>query len=111
MNKMKCTPKFVERLPARSDFDETERMMQEYGKGARRIMGWSQEQAKIMECGIRWAVEARREGRGAEKEQRKKVRFAGEQLSKETRTQITHEQDMMDGPAEIRTGRGSAGLA
>ena len=38
--------KFVEGLPARSDF-EIERMMQEYLKGARGIMGWSHVRIRV----------------------------------------------------------------
>ena len=54
---------------------------------------------KVLECGVRWAFEARRKGRGEEQKQRrqeeqeqttgqeqgKKVRFGGEEQSEETR--------------------------
>ena len=54
--------KFIEGLSAVSDF-EAEWMTQEYLRQCREIMGWTQEQAEMMECGIRWAVEARRKCR------------------------------------------------
>ena len=46
-------------------------MMQEYMRESCETLGWTQEQAEMMECGIRWAVEERRKGRGAEKGQRR----------------------------------------
>ena len=81
---------------------------------------------KVLECGIRWTVEARRKGRGAEKEQEqrrqeeqeqttgqeqgKKVRFGEEEESEETRAQNPDEPEVTGGFAEVRTGRGSAVL-
>ena len=81
--------------------------------------GLDEQQMKVVECGVRWAVEARTKGRSEEQEQRqqeeqeqgrqeeqeqtigqqqgKKVRFGGEEQPEET-------------PAEVRTGRGSGGL-
>ena len=51
--------KFVESMSTVSEF-EAEWMTQEYLRQCREIFGWTQEQADMMECGIRWAVEARR---------------------------------------------------
>ena len=69
-----------------------------------------------METAIILAVDARRERKGTEKEQTteqeqgKTVRFREEEQSEETRAQSTGERDVMSGFAEVRTGRGSAGL-
>ena len=65
----------------------------------------------MMECGLRWAVEARRRGRGTQKEQPggqeqdEKVSFREEEQS-----DVTDDQNVMSGPEEVRTGRGCAGL-
>ena len=81
----------------------------------------------IMECGLRWAVEARRKERSEEKRQQeqeeqrrqarqeqskqdKQVRFGDEEQFEETRAESTDEQKVTGGLAEVRTGRGSAGL-
>ena len=78
----------------------------------------------MIERGLRWAVEARRKGRCEDKrqqeqeeqrrqarqEQSKQVRFGDEEQFEETRTESTDEQKVTGGLAEVRTGRGSAGL-
>ena len=74
------------------------------------IIGQEQRQVEMLEGGIRRAVEARRKGRGTEREQDKKVCFAEEEQTEETRAQRTDAQDVTNGPGEVRTGRGSAGL-
>ena len=67
----------------------------------------------MMECGIRWAVEARRKGRGAEKEQRRQEeqeqQRRGEPLE-EMRTESTDEPEVTGRFAEVKTGGGSASL-
>ena len=72
-------------------------------------------QVENIDRGMRRLVEARSRATGreqtAEQEQGKQVRFAGEEQPGEKRAQSTHEQDVMDGLEEVRTGRGSAGLA
>ena len=72
-------------------------------------------QVENIDRGIRRLVEARSRATGreqtAEQKQGKQVRFAGEEQPGEKRAQSTHEQDVMDGLEEVRTGRGSAGLA
>ena len=59
---------------------------------------------------VRRAVEAKRKGRGTEKEQDRKVRFAEEDQTEETRAQRRDTRDVMSGLEEVRTGRGCAGL-
>ena len=113
--------KFIEVIPEGSDV-EMEQALQSYRKAGREVQGWDQGQADMMECGLRWAVEARRKGRRQqEKEQRrqqeeeqrrqgeqgqnseqkqgkqeKKVRFGEEEHLEETRVQSTGEQVVMD---------------
>ena len=98
--------KFIEGLSAVSDF-EAEWMLQEYLRQCRETMGWTQEQAEMMECGIRWAVEARRKGRGEEKEQEQRRR---EEPLEEMRTESTDEPEVTSRVVEVKTGRGSASL-
>ena len=83
--------------------------------------------AHILECGLRWAVEARREGRDKQEEQRrqakqgekteqeqskqgKQVRFGEEQQLGKTGAENAGEPEVMDKTTEVRTGRGSTGL-
>ena len=89
--------------------------------------GLDASQMKVLECGLRWAVEARRkksceekrqqeqeeqrrQARQEQSEQGKQVRFGDEEQFEETRAESTDEQKVTDGLAEVRTGRGSAGL-
>ena len=70
----------------------------------------------IWKCGMRWAVEARRKERGGEQEQNtgqeqgKHVRFGQEEQQEETKAESTDEPEVTGKLAEMRTGRGSAGL-
>ena len=89
----------------------------------------------ILECGLRWAVEARRKGRDKQQEQRrrgeqeerrlaeqgrnteqehskqgKQVRFGEEQQLGKTGAENAGEPEVMDRTTEVRTGRGSTGL-
>ena len=74
--------------------------------------------ADILECGLRWAVEARRKGRdkqGGKTEQEqskqgKQVRFGEEQQLGKTGAENAGEPEVMDETTEVRTGRGSTGL-
>ena len=88
-----------------------------------------------MELGMRWAVEARKRGRGAEQRQRrqeeqrqrrheeqgqdtgqeqgkkgKQVRFGEEEQTKETWAESTDKLEATRRLTEVQTGRGSAGL-
>ena len=83
---------------------EREQVLENYLTAGHEVLGWDQGQADLMECGIRWAVEARRRGRDEERgqstrqdqsKQGKHVRFGDEEQFEDT---------------EVRTGRGSAGL-
>ena len=75
----------------------------------------------ILECGLRWAVEARRKGRDKQQEQGRKteqehskqgkqVRFGEEQQLGKTGAENAGEPEVMDRTTEVRTGRGSTGL-
>ena len=80
---------------------QTERTLQNYRTAGREVLRWDQGQVDMMECGLRLAVEAKRKGRGTEreqsgeKEQRKKVHVKEEEQRMETREQWTDEQDVM----------------
>ena len=104
--------KLVESISASNDF-EVEWMVQEYMRDSCETLGWSNEQAEMMECGIRWAVEARRKGRGEEKEQRRQEeqeQRRREEHLEETRAESTDEPKVTSRVAEMKTGRGSASL-
>ena len=115
--------KIVEEVSGGSDVD-VEWKMRYWASKLRERPG-----ADILECGLRWAVEARRKEMGEEKRQQeqeeqrrrqnarqeeskqgKQVRFGDEEQFEETRAESTDEQKVTDGLAEVRTGRGSAGL-
>ena len=80
--------------------------------------------ADILECGLRWAVEARRKGRDKQEEQRrqakqgekteqeqsKQVRFGEEQQLGKTGVENASKSEVMGRATELRTGRGSTGL-
>ena len=96
--------RIVDEVSGGNDF-EVEWKLQEYMRESCETLGWTQEQAEMMECGIRWAVEARRKGRGAEKEQRRR-----KEPLEEMRTESTVEPEVTGRFAEVKTGRGSASL-
>ena len=95
---------------------EGEQRLQSFLATIRKSTGWDKGLLEIMECRIRQAVEEKRreniEDRDqvAEQEQNKKVRFAEEEQPEETQEQSTDKQDVMSGPEELRTGRGSRPL-
>ena len=66
---------------------EMEQEMQNYRTACREVLGWSQEQAEMMERGLRWAVEAKRKGRETQteltegQEHHEEVRFREEEQS------------------------------
>ena len=83
--------------------------------------------ADVLECGLRWAVEARRKGRDKQQEQRrqaeqgrnteqeqskqgKQVCFGEEQQLGKTGAENAGELEVMGGTTEVRIGRGSTGL-
>ena len=57
----------------------------------------------VVECAIRWAVEARRKGRGAEGEQEQATGQGGGRTQSDV-------PEVTSRFAEVRTGRGSAGF-
>ena len=80
-------------------------------------MSWmSKEKFEHLEGGVWWAVEARRKERAEEQEQISgqepgtKLRFGEEEPLEETRAESTDELEVTGRLAEVRTGRGSAGL-
>ena len=77
-----------------SEAENWEHEIQCFRKQLQEQSGIEEERAKVMEWGMRWAVEARRRGRGAEQEQRRQ----------EEQRQRRHEEQGQN------TGRGSAGL-
>ena len=91
-------------------------------------LGFNEETMKVMEWGVRWAVEARRKGRDEQQEQRrqaeqgekteqeqskqgKQVRFREEQQLGKTGAENAGEPEVMGRTTEVRRGRGSTGLA
>ena len=96
--------KIVDEMWGGNDF-EVEWLVQDYMRMNRETLGWTQEQAEMMGCAIRWAVEARKKGRGPEKEQRRR-----EEPLEEMRTEGTDEPEVTGRFAEVETGRGSASL-
>ena len=116
-----------------SGAEDEEHEIQRFGKQLQ--SGVDKERAKLMELGMRWAVEARKRGRGAEQEQRrqeeqrqrrqgeqeqhpgqeqskqgKRVRFGEEQQLRKTGAENAGEPEVMGRTTEVRTGRGSTGL-
>ena len=104
---------------------EMEQALQSYRTAGREVLGWDQGQANMMECGLRWAVEARRKGRRQQEEelrrQGEQEQHPGQEPSKQdkqvdfgdeeqARAKSTDEPEVMGRLAEVRTGRGSSGL-
>ena len=121
--------KIVEDVSGGSDVD-VERKMRHWA----RILQ-ERPRGDVLECGLRWAVEARRKGRDKQQEQRrrgeqeqrrqaeqgrnteqehskqgKQVRFGEEQQLGKTGAENAGEPEVMDITTEVRTGRGSTGL-
>ena len=142
-----------------SETGDEEHGMQCFKVLLQKELGFNQETMKVMEWRVRWAVEARRKGRGEEQEQRweqeqeqwrqdeqeqreqqerkerrqeleeqrreaelgqnagqehnkqgRQVRFSEEEQLEETRAENADEPEVTGRLAEVRTGRGSAGL-
>ena len=92
---------------------ELERTVQNCLAYIQEVSRLDKEQLENFASEVRRAVEARRRGRGtereraAEMEQGKEVRFVEEE---ERQAQSTDEKDVMNGLEEVRTGRARAGL-
>ena len=109
-----------------SEAEDEEYEIQRFGKQLQ--SGVNEERAKLMDLGMRWAVEARKRGRGAEQRQRrqeeqrqrrheeqgqntgKQVRFGEEEQTKETWAESTDKLEATRRLTEVQTGRGSVGL-
>ena len=116
--------KMIESISEGSDV-EVEQALQNYRTAGREVLGWDQGQADLMECGLRWAVEARRKGRRQQEEEQRRQgeqgQHPGQEQSKQdkqvdlgdqeqARAKSTDEPEVMGRLAEVRTGRGSSGL-
>ena len=118
--------KIVEDVAGGSDI-EVERKMQHWATALQARAGVDKGQMRVMECGLRWTVEARRKGRRDEQEQwrqgeqgqhpgqeqskqGKQVRFGEEEQLGKTEAENAGEPEVMGRTTEVRTGRGSAGL-
>ena len=115
---------FVQGISEGSDV-EMEQTLQIYWAAGREARRWDQGQANIMECGLRWAVEARRKARRQHEEEQRRQGEQGQHLGQEeskqekqvnlddeeqARAKNTYEPQVMGRLTEVRTGRGSAGL-
>ena len=116
--------KLMDVIPEGSDV-EMEQALQSYRTAGREVLGWDQGQADMMECRLRWAVEARRKGRRQQVEEQRRQgeqgQHPGQEESKQdkqvdlgdeeqARAKSTDEPEAMGRLAEVRTGKGSAGL-
>ena len=102
-----------------SEAEDWEYKIQRFGKQLQEKSEIGEERAKVMEWGMRWAVEARKRRRDEEQGQSvgqeedkkdKQVHFGEEERLEETQAESTDELKMMSRSEEVRTGRGSACL-
>ena len=104
--------KMTESMSEGSD-EDMERTLQNCRTAGYEVLGWSQEQVEMMERGLRWAVEARRKGRRQQEEEQRRRGEQGHHLGQEQSKQGKHmrcgDEEQFE-EAEVRTGRGSAGL-
>ena len=104
--------KMTESMSEGSD-EDMERTLQNCRTAGYEVLGWSQEQVEMMERGLRWAVEARRKGRQQQEEEPRRRGEQGHHLGQEQSKQGKHmrcgDEEQFE-EAEVRTGRGSAGL-
>ena len=99
-----------------SEAENWEYEIQCFGKQLLEKSGVEEERAKVMEWGLRWAIEARRRRRDEEQgqstgqeqgEKDKQVHFGEEEQTEKTQAENIDEYEMMSRLAEVRTGRGS----
>ena len=102
-----------------SEAQDWEYKIQCFGKQLQEKSEIGEERAKVMEWGMRWAVEAWKRRRDEEQEQSmgqeedkkdKQVHFGEEEPLEKTQAESTDEPKMMSRSEEVRTGRGSACL-
>ena len=74
--------KFIQGISEGSDV-EMEQTLQIYRAAGREALRWDQGQADIMECGLRWAVEARRKARRQQEEEQRRQGEQGWLLGQE----------------------------
>ena len=74
--------KLMDVIPEGSDV-EMEQALQSYRTAGREVLGWDQGQADMMECGLRWAVEARRKGRRQQEEEQRRQGKQGQHPGQE----------------------------
>ena len=96
--------KMISSVAAGNDI-EVEQKMQSNLAVARRVSGLDGEHMEKFERGLRQEVEVRRKRRDEEQRQRRQ-----EEQSQETRAESTDEPEVTGRIAEVRRGRGSAGL-
>ena len=116
--------KFIQGISEESDV-EMEQTLQIYRAAGREALRWDQGQTDIMECGLRWAVEARRKARRQQEEEQRQQEEQGQHPGQEeskqdkqvdlgdeeqARAKSTDEPEVMGRMAEVRTGRGNSGL-
>ena len=88
--------------------EQVEDKIQQYLKKLRDNARLETEQLSMMDKGVRWAVEPER--KVTEQKQGKQVHFGEEEQLGKTRAESTDEWEVTGRLAEVRTGRGSAGL-
>ena len=96
-----------------SEAEDWECKIQRFGKQLQEKSEIGEERAKVMEWGMRWAVEARKRRRDDEQgkdedKKHKQVHFSEEERLEETQAESTDELKMTSRSEEVRTGRGSA---
>ena len=104
--------KMIENMSEGRD-EDMERTLQNHRTAGYEVLGWSQEQVEMMERGLRWVVEARRKGRRQQEEEQRRREEQGHHLGQEQSKQgkqVRCGDEEQFEEAEVRTGRGSAGL-
>ena len=79
---MKGVGNSFEVIPEGSDV-EMEQALQSYRTAGSEVLGWDQGQADMMECGLRWAVEARRKQRRQQEEEQRRQGEQGQRPGQE----------------------------
>ena len=103
-----------------SEAEDWEYKIQCFGKQLQEKSEIGEERAKVMEWGMKWAVEARKRRRDEEQGQSmmgqeqdkkdKQMHFGEEEPLEETQAESTDEPKVISRLGEVRTGRGSACL-
>ena len=91
--------KIVDDMSGESDI-EVKRKMQHWETTLQAGVGLDEGQMKVMECGFRWAVEARRQGRDEQQEQRRQAQQGQEQSKQGKQVRFGEEQQLEKTEAE-----------